>query len=69
MRNVGKPAALATTDLVTHPQDYVHKDICTLIISFARSGNSPESVAALSLAGRFGGTCFHLIIKCTRWRH
>lgn len=64
-RSFGKPAqAVATTDLVTHPQDYMHKNIRTLIISFARSGNSPESVAALSLAEQFGGKCSHLIITC-----
>ena len=34
------------------------------MISFARSGNSPESVAAIKLADEICGTCFHLIITC-----
>src|SRR5687767_8912391 len=42
--------AISTTDLVTHPKDYFQADIPTLLISFARSGNSPESVAAVKIA-------------------
>lgn len=56
--------AIATTDLVSHPHDYLMADIPTLLISFARSGNSPESVAAVSLADEICKTCFHLIITC-----
>lgn len=56
--------ALSTTDLVSHPKDYFHADIPTLLISFARSGNSPESVAAVSLADEICKTCHHLIITC-----
>src|SRR5687767_4782459 len=43
-KNTGKRTrAVATTDLVTHPKDYFKKETPTLLISFARSGNSPES--------------------------
>lgn len=56
--------ALSTTDLVSHPQDYFAADVPTLIISFARSGNSPESEAAATLADRYCKSCFHLIITC-----
>lgn len=42
--------AIATTDLVADPQEYLAEDIPTLLISFARSGNSPESVASLDVA-------------------
>lgn len=56
--------AIATTDLVSHPKDYLHPDLPTLIISFARSGNSPESVAAIALARELSKTCYHLIITC-----
>jgi len=55
--------ALSTTDLVSHPQDYLSADVPTLIISFARSGNSPESEAAVVIADR-SSKCFHLIITC-----
>lgn len=56
--------AVATTNIVSHPQDYFDKDRVPFILSFARSGNSPESCAALELADRFSKACFHLIITC-----
>jgi tagatose-6-phosphate ketose/aldose isomerase len=56
--------AISTTDLVSHPQDYFTSNVPTLIISFARSGNSPESAAAVTLADRSCTRCFHLIITC-----
>ncbi|MFT4153315.1 SIS domain-containing protein [Parafilimonas sp.] len=56
--------AIATTNIVSHPQDYFNKDHTSFIISFARSGNSPESCAALELADRFSKKCIHLIITC-----
>jgi tagatose-6-phosphate ketose/aldose isomerase len=56
--------AIATTDLVSHPKDYFLADVPTLLISFARSGNSPESVAAVALANEICRTCFHLVITC-----
>jgi tagatose-6-phosphate ketose/aldose isomerase len=34
------------------------------LVSFARSGNSPESVAALDLAERFISNCTHLVFTC-----
>ncbi|MBV9963711.1 MAG: SIS domain-containing protein [Parafilimonas sp.] len=56
--------AIATTDIVSHPHDYFNKEQTPLIISFARSGNSPESCAAVELADKFSKKCFHLIITC-----
>lgn len=56
--------AVATTNLVSHPQDYFNNEKTPLIVSFARSGNSPESRAALELADKFSKKCFHLIITC-----
>jgi tagatose-6-phosphate ketose/aldose isomerase len=56
--------AIATTDLVSHPKDYFLSDAPTLLVSFARSGNSPESVAAISLAHEICQTCYHLVITC-----
>ncbi|MEZ2445795.1 SIS domain-containing protein [Chitinophaga sp. RCC_12] len=56
--------AIPTTDLVAHPHDYFHSDRIPLIISFARSGNSPESCAALELADNISRRCYHLIITC-----
>lgn len=64
-RNTGKrTCAVATTDLVSHPEDYLHPDTPTLLISFARSGNSPESVAAVDLVNTICTKKYHLIISC-----
>ena len=49
--------AIATTDLVASPKSYFIKDIPTLLVSFARSGNSPESVHAVNLASQIVITC------------
>jgi tagatose-6-phosphate ketose/aldose isomerase len=56
--------AISTTDLVSHPKDYLKADVPTLMISFARSGNSPESVAAVNLADKICESCYHIIITC-----
>jgi tagatose-6-phosphate ketose/aldose isomerase len=57
-------SAVATTDLVTHPNDFFYTDAPLLLISFARSGNSPESVAAVRLADQLCSKVYHLIITC-----
>jgi tagatose-6-phosphate ketose/aldose isomerase len=41
--------AVHTTSLLTHPQLYLQRDRPTLLVSFGRSGSSPESVAAVAL--------------------
>jgi len=59
-------AAIPTTDIVTHPQHYFNKNKKVLLVSFARSGNSPESCAAVDLAEQFSGKLFHLVITCNK---
>ena len=56
--------AVPTTDLVTNPMDYFSPGHPLLLVSFARSGNSPESVAAVELANQFVPECYHLSITC-----
>lgn len=56
--------AIPTTDLVCAPQLYFEADTPTLLVSFGRSGNSPESVAAVELADRFVKPLQHLVITC-----
>jgi tagatose-6-phosphate ketose/aldose isomerase len=56
--------ALGTTDIVSNPAEYFSEDIPTLLVSFARSGNSPESIAATRLANDFLTDVSHLIITC-----
>lgn len=41
--------AIATTTLLTHPELYLEPGAPTLLVSFARSGDSPESLAAVNL--------------------
>lgn len=55
---------VATTDLVTHPEAFLIKQRPTLLISFARSGNSPESLEAASLLDAHCDSAYHLIITC-----
>lgn len=56
--------AIATTDLVSAPNLYFRERIPTLLVSFARSGNSPESLATVDLAERIIGECYQLIVSC-----
>lgn len=56
--------AIATTDLVCAPHLYFEADTPTLLVSLGRSGNSPESVAAIELADRLVKTLSHLVITC-----
>ncbi|EMY7928576.1 MULTISPECIES: SIS domain-containing protein [Klebsiella] len=64
-RHSGKNfSAVPTTDLVTNPMDYLDPAHPLLLVSFARSGNSPESVAAVELANQFVTECYHLPITC-----
>ena len=57
-------STISTTDLVTHPFDYLMEDVPVLLISFARSGNSPESVAAAAIADQICTKVYHLLITC-----
>ncbi len=56
--------AISTTDIVSNPEQYLLKNSPTLLISYGRSGNSPESVAAVKLASQVIEDCYHLIITC-----
>ena len=56
--------AIATTDVVAGPQLWLQDGGPTLLVSFARSGNSPESVAAADLAEQALTEAHHLFITC-----
>ena len=56
--------AVSTTDLVGHPSLYLAEDVPTLLVSFARSGDSPESVASVEVANRVLSECHHLVVTC-----
>ena len=56
--------AIGSTELVAAPAQYLAEDLPTLLISFARSGDSPESLAAIELADQMLGKCQHLLLTC-----
>jgi tagatose-6-phosphate ketose/aldose isomerase len=56
--------AVPTTDLVSGPQRFLQAAAPTLLVSFARSGSSPESLAAVTLADQLVGEVYHLVITC-----
>jgi len=56
--------AISSTEIVTHPAYHINKEKNTLMVSFARSGNSPESIAAVKLASDFAPNIHHLFISC-----
>lgn len=58
--------AIGTTDIITHPENYFIKSRPTLLISFARSGDSPESVAAIELAKEHCDHLYELNITCNK---
>ncbi|HFM9595061.1 TPA: SIS domain-containing protein [Streptococcus pneumoniae] len=56
--------AIATTDIVAKPATYLKKDVATVLVSFARSGNSPESVATVDLAKSLVDELYQVTITC-----
>jgi D-galactosamine 6-phosphate deaminase/isomerase len=56
--------AVATTSIVASPLDYLERHTPTLVVSFGRSGNSPESLATTALADEFVDDVWHLILTC-----
>lgn len=56
--------ACPTTDIVTHPEYAFPADRPAVMVSIARSGNSPESVAAMEIALAERPQVRHLVITC-----
>lgn len=56
--------AVPTTDLVSGPLSFLQPAVPTLLVSFGRSGSSPESVAAVALADQLVADVHHLVITC-----
>jgi tagatose-6-phosphate ketose/aldose isomerase len=56
--------AIPTTDIVSAPNLYLRPATPTLLVSFGRSGNSPESIAAIELADAKVAEVYHLLITC-----
>lgn len=58
--------AVPTTDLITHAEYQLDAERPLLLISFARSGNSPESVGAVNIANRLCKNVAHIYITCNK---
>jgi len=56
--------SIPTTDIVASPKDYLHEEDWTVLVSFARSGNSPESIAAVANANQVVRNIRHITITC-----
>lgn len=56
--------AVATTDIITEADQLFDEQSKVLLVSFARSGNSPESVGAINLVNRTAGKAAHIYITC-----
>lgn len=55
--------SIATTKIVSNPYNYLTNQ-ATLLVSFARSGDSPESIATTELAEQCIESVYHLVISC-----
>ncbi len=63
-QKLGRPVeAVPTTDIVSAPQFYLAPRP-TLLVSFGRSGDSPESLAAMAVADARVPELWHLILTC-----
>lgn len=58
--------SVATTDIVANPQDVIERGIKTVLVSFARSGNSPESIGAYQIMQENTDKIAHVIITCNK---
>jgi tagatose-6-phosphate ketose/aldose isomerase len=58
--------AAATTDIVASPREVLGEDVPTLLVSLARSGDSPESTATTAVADELLSSVRHLVITCNR---
>ncbi|MDU0465469.1 SIS domain-containing protein [Staphylococcus chromogenes] len=54
--------SVPTTHFVTNPEVYIQEDTAYLIVSFARSGNSPETKGTVEIANQLTKHAYHLYI-------
>lgn len=61
-----KVKSYGTTDIVATPEAYLSRTKPTLLISFGRSGNSPESIGAVDAAESVCDNLYHLFVTCNK---
>lgn len=59
-----KVKSYATTDIVPSPEDFLSRTKPTILVSFGRSGNSPESIGAVEAAEVVCQNLYHLFVTC-----
>jgi tagatose-6-phosphate ketose/aldose isomerase len=65
LRKAGqRVAAISSTDIVASPENSLATTDPTLMVHFSRSGDSPESVAAMEFAEERIECCAHLVVTC-----
>lgn len=57
-------SSVGSVELVSRPEDYLQADVPTILVSFARSGNSPESLAAVENAEKIVIDLYQISITC-----
>ena len=59
-----KVKSYATTDIVPSPENFLSRTKPTILVSFGRSGNSPESIGAVEAAEVVCKNLYHLFVTC-----
>ena len=63
-RHLGRRVEAIATSIVASPLDFLERHTPTLLVSFGRSGNSPESLATTALADELVDDVWHLVLTC-----
>lgn len=58
--------SIGTTDILNNPLNYINKNKKILLVSFARSGDSPESVGVVNILNEQVKDSYHLFITCNK---
>lgn len=61
-----KTKSFGSTDLTPTPENYVSPHKPTLLISFGRSGDSPESIGAIQSVEAVNDNVYHLFVTCNK---
>lgn len=59
-----KVKSYGTTDIVPSPESFLSRTKPTILVSFGRSGNSPESLGAVEAAEAVCDNLYHIFVTC-----
>lgn len=57
---------IATTDIIVNPHYYFNENEEVILVSFGRSGNSPESLQTIDVVTQVAKNVLHVIITCNK---